>query len=290
MTVFAPTRIAIKEILMATDYSSASESALPFALEMARHFDAGLHLVHVLLPGEWEPTADDTTGAFEYKPAEQAEKHMASLLSTIDLGTVRCEYLIRRGSSVWEELDRIIQDKAIDMVVLGTHGRGGIEKLLVGSVAEEVFRKAPCPVLTIGPGFTGGVPTAFRRIVFATDLTPESLEHLPFVLGFAEDWNAHVIVMHVPKSPYVPDRLVAESTVKRMRELIPPQANLEYAVEFGDPAYAIKHLAENENCDLIMLGAHIGGDASTHFSGTIAHKILLEARCPVLTVHWYKRD
>jgi len=290
MTVLAPTRIAIQEILMATDYSPASEAALPYALEIARYFNAGLHIVHVLLPGEWQPTADDTTGAFEYKPVEQAEKHMASFLSAVKLGEVRCEYLIRQGPSVWEELYRIIQDKAIDMAVLGTHGRGGIRKLLVGSVAEEVFRKASCPVLTIGPRATGLPPVAFRKILFATDLTPESLQHLPFVLGFAEEWKAALIALHVPQFPYDPDREVADATTKRMRELIPAQANLEYAVEFGDPAAAIARFADDQDCDLIMLGAHLGGDASSHFSGAIAHKILLEAQCPVLTVHWYKED
>ncbi len=290
MAVLTPTRIAVKEILMATDYSPASEAALPFAIELARHFNAGLHVVHVLLPGEWEPTADDTSKAFEYKPVEQAEKHMASFLSAKNLGGVRCEYLVRRGPSVWEELCRIIQDKAIDMVVLGTHGRGGIGKLLVGSVAEEVFRKAPCPVLTIGPRAAGQAPTAFRKIAFATDLTPESLEHLPFVLGFAEDWKAHLIVVHVPPGQYVASREVSETTLRRMRELIPPRANLEYAVEFGDPAFAIRQVADDQQCDLIMLGAHLAGDASTHFSGAVAHEILLQAQCPVLTVHWYQRD
>ncbi len=284
MTVLTPTRIAIKDILMATDLSPASQPALAYALELARHFDAALHIVHVLLPGEFETPADDTTLAMEPKPAESAEQHMAAFLSTTDFGKVRCDYLIRRGPSVWEELYRIIQDKDISLVVLGTHGRGGIRKLLVGSVAEEVFRKAPCPVLTIGPSVTGSVPTTFRSIGFATDLSPESLEHLPFVMAFAEEYGSKVIVIHAVELG--PEAVAAG--LKRVRDLIPTHPKLEYVVERGDPAYVVEKAAEEHQCDLMMLGAHLSADAEAHFSGAIAHKILLRLRCPVLTVHWFK--
>lgn len=284
MTVLTPTRIAIKDILMATDFSPASQPALAYAVELARHFDAALHIVHVLLPGEFEPPADDTTAAIEPKPVESAEQHMGAFLSTTDFGKLRCDYLIRRGSSVWEELYRIIQDKDIGLVVLGTHGRGGIRKLLVGSVAEEVFRNAPCPVLTIGPSIAGAVPTRFRTIGFATDLSAESLEHLPFVTAFAEEYGANVVVIHA----VAPVADAVTSALKQMRELIPAQTNLEYAAEYGDPAEVVEKVAEEHQCDLMMLGAHLSADAEAHFSGAIAHRILLRLRCPVLTVHWFK--
>lgn len=286
MAVLTPAGIRITEILLATDYSAASEAALPFAVELARHFEAGLHVVHVLLPGEWEPTADDTSTAFPYKPVETAERQMASFLSTTDVGGVRCEYLVRQGQNVWEELNRIVQDKDIGLIILGTHGRSGIRKLLVGSVAEEVFRRSSIPVLTIGPHVGRMATPAFRNIAFATDLTPESLEHLPFVLAFAEDRKAQVTVVHAVKA-YAPD--IVAATHQRMRELIPPQANLKYVVEIGDPATVINRVAEQANCDLIMLGAHLADEGETHFSGAIAHRVLLEARCPVLTVHWFNK-
>lgn len=289
MAVLTSTPIAIQEILMATDYSPVSEAALPYALELARHFHAGLHVVHVLLPGEWEPTADDTSEAFEYKPVEQAEKHMAAFLTSQDLGGTRCDYLIRRGPNVCEELRRIIEDKNINLVVLGTHGRGGLGKLLVGSVAEEVSRNAPCPVLTVGPRVTTA-PQTFRRIAFATDLTPESLEHLPFVLNLVDEYQAHLAMVNVPLDPYADDANVAETIKKEMRKLVPPGPDRDYVVEFGDPALVICAAAEERNCDLIMMGAHAADAASTHFSGAIAHRILLEAKCPVLTVHWFKQD
>jgi nucleotide-binding universal stress UspA family protein len=290
MDVLTSTPIAIKEILMATDYSPASEAALPYALQLARRFNAGLHVVHVLLPGEWEPTADDTSAAFECQPVEQAERHMASFLSSRDLGGARCDYLIRRGDKVWEELYKIIQDKDINLVVLGTHGRGGLGKLLVGSVAEEVFRQAPCPVLTIGPRVASAAPRSFRKIAFATDLTPESLEHLPFVLDFADEYQAQLVIIHVPGDEYLRSGNVIETIETQMRQLIPPRAKCEYVVDFGDPAYVIRTVAEERDCDLIMMGAHAAGGGSTHFAGAIAHRILLEAQCPVLTVHWPNQD
>jgi nucleotide-binding universal stress UspA family protein len=282
MTVLTPARVAIKEVLMATDYSPASEVALPYAVEMARYFDATLHVVHVLLPGEWEPTADDTTAAFPYEPNQEAQRHMASFFSSTGLEGVRSDYLIRRGQNVWEELSRIIEDKNIDMVVLGTHGRGGIGKLLIGSVAEDVFRKAACPVLTIGPHVAGRTAAPFRRIAFATDLTEPSLEHIPFIFGLAEEFQARLAVIHALQ-PFIATGDVIEASRQKMRQMIPSQPKLEYLIEIGEPADAIRKAAEQWNCDLIALGAH--ANISTHWGAATAHRIVAEAHCPVLTLH-----
>ena len=122
-------------------------------------------------------------------------------------------------------LFRLVQDNQIDLLVLGTHGRTGLPKLLMGSVAEKIFRQSPIPVLTIGPH----VPRErsakkFSRFVFATDLSDESLAALPHAMAFVQDHNAHLTVLHVldgTTKGTVDFEAGAEFALRQMQELVP---------------------------------------------------------------------
>lgn len=291
MALQAATRIVLKEILLATDFSAASEAALPYALAIAHRFESKIHVVHVMLPGKWQAPPEAMPLGFVPARIAEAKQRMSAFLRSGNLTGVVCDWRIQQGSDIWEELSKTIQEEKIDLVVLGTHGREGLKKLLLGSVAEEVFRRAHCPVLTVGPKAAGKAAdeTPFRHMLFATDLTPESLKAVPFVLAFAEEHQAHLTVVHVPQGEKVHSHegevLLAESTGKWLREMIPPQANLEYAVRFGAPAEAILKLATEKQCDLVLLGAHPAPGYSMHLPGAVAHRIVAEAHCPVLTVH-----
>jgi nucleotide-binding universal stress UspA family protein len=297
------TRISLKNILFATDFSIFAEAALPYAVAIARHYGSTLHAAHVIpdLNILVHPLAVDPV---TFESAYEAEKraaleHMQALVP--DLRSVDHHTYIRHGN-VWDALHEIITQQHIDLLVLGTHGRGGLGKLIMGSVAEELARQAPCPVLTVGPKASGQVKEEFdeaaqdirpakielKQIIFAVDFNPESLAAAPFAISLAEEFQARLGMVYViPQDLPSPSRLV----LQRLEDLVPPEAALwcrpENIVKFGTPAEQILQCASERNADLIVLGvrsakAHLG--SATHFPWSTAHRVIASASCPVLTV------
>ena len=181
--------------------------------------------------------------------------------------------------------------------MLGTRGRSGVAKFFLGSVAEEIFRQAPCPVLTVGP-FTPGGPAwggAITEIVYATDFSPESVAAAAHAISLAQEFQARLTLMHVianeaPGDLLLPGELV-KATEQHLRNLVPPEAELwcepRFVVEQGSPAEKILEVAKHHSADLIVLGMHKPSGfpgADTHLPIAIAHKVISRAPCPVLTV------
>ncbi len=140
--------IALKTILVPTDFSETSAVALKYAKELAGAFQASIHLLHVLI--EWLPD-----GYIPYSPElfnniEQAtKKQLDEVLTPAECEKFQAKLVVQRGASEFIEIIHYARDNNIDLIILGTHGRGPISHMLLGSVAEKVVRKAPCPVLTV---------------------------------------------------------------------------------------------------------------------------------------------
>jgi nucleotide-binding universal stress UspA family protein len=287
MALQTATHIAIKNILFATDFSQVSEAALPFAVGLARRFDSSIHAVHVLSPGEMYPLPDATPVMME-NALLRAEQEMTRLVRSGAFEGLAHDGRVRSGAEIWTEIESVIESGNIDLVVLGTHGREGLKQIVLGSVAETIFRAAPCPVLVVGPNVPREAsPPVFGELLFATDLSPVSLKALPFVEAFAEENEAELIVVYVSQEfrDSKEQKVTAESLGSWMRELIPPRPGLDYEVLFGSPADGILQLAAARGCDLILLGAHHASHFATHLPGAVAHRIVCEAACPVMTVH-----
>src|SRR4051812_33575131 len=140
---------AIRNILFTTDFSPCSQAALPIAVTLAKNLGAAIFVAHIL-PGEprLEVPLDSPR---ELDPVKRkAEQQFEALLRSGVFDNVVQEPILRNGA-LWENLEEIIGSRGIDMIVCGTHGRQGLRKLLFGSTAEVIFRRAQCPVLTIGP-------------------------------------------------------------------------------------------------------------------------------------------
>ena len=289
MALQVPTRLALKKILFATDFSPISDAALPFAVAIARRFESRIQAVHVLAMVELQPMFNAGPTVVE-SAFTRAEQEMGKLLRSDCFEDVPHDGMVRSGLEVWAEIEAIIEAEKTDLVVLGTHGREGLKQIVMGSIAETIFRTAPCSVLVVGPKVPKKATLpVFRDLLFATDLSPASLRALPFVQAFAEENHADVIVLHVSQEKTRDKKeqaMAASSLGKWMRELIPPRPGVEYEVRFGSPAEHILEAAEERRCDLIMLGAHHASNFATHMPGAVAHRIVSEATCPVLTVHW----
>jgi|SRR5664280_356936 nucleotide-binding universal stress UspA family protein len=286
-----PSLIAIQNVLFATDFSVASNAALPFALEFASRYNATLFLAHAVPPMPAvvpvEPVPDQTELL-----RRGAEREMEKFVSLAELKDVPHQSIVMDGE-VWDVIRQIVADRRIDLVVLGTHGRGVLHKLIIGSVAEEIYRTVKCPVLTIGPEVIApAVPRQkMWRIVFATDFSEGSLHALPYALMFAKENRSKVTFLHVIGHPgTLPadtgDELVKES-IARMKEMVGEgldSESLEFVAEYGSPGPDIVRKASELEADLLVMGVHAGHHASSHLPWTVASHVLAHARCPVLTV------
>jgi nucleotide-binding universal stress UspA family protein len=295
-TVGRGARIALKNILFLTDFSEPSEAALPFAVAIAREFGATVHALHVLLPEPYVYTAPETTAVAIEAQEENAQAEMQRVEG--QLAGLPHEVSVARGVGVWLTLEQAIAGCGADLIVLGTHGRTGAQKLLLGSVAEEIFRRSQVPVLTIGPWAHKGVHNGahFQRVLFATDFTPDSLAAVPYAISLAQEHQARLILLHVtrPRDPgaeYRPGEPSVANALYELHELVPKDAELwcrpEAVLEYGEAAARILEAAKERNADLIVLGVrnaagHLG--AATHLERSVAHKIVAHAHCPVLTV------
>lgn len=289
-------RLTLKNILLLTDFSEPSEIAIPFAIAIAREYESSVYAMHVLTPIQLSYASPEAAAAAIEGLEEGAQAGMQRV--DAQLVGVPHETMLVRGESVWPPVEKALDEWAIDLVILGTHGRTGAIKLLFGSVAEEIFRRASVPVLTIGPsvrkGFHGG--GQFRRVLFATDFTSEAQAAAPYAISMAQENQARLLLLHVMRDPELKtSKTTAQDSVAsvmhQLYEIVSQEAELwcrpEPTVRFGNPAQRILEAANELEADLIVLGVrdaagHLG--AATHLERTTAHKVVARAICPVLTV------
>jgi|SRR5579859_887176 len=288
-TLDVTTRISIKNIAFMTDLSTASYAALPFVKEFARFYGAKVWGFYAqgTVPSLVLPTAELDLGV--------AGKELASRLGK-DLAGIPQEVAITHGDT-WIELASLIRKNHIDLVVMSTHGRSGVGKALLGSVAETVFRQCPCPVLTVGPKATThlDLPAGTKEILYATDFTPEAKAAAAYAISLAQEHQARLVLLHVIEPPKAGELAhggeFVSATMELLRDLVPPEAELwckpEHIVEYGSPAESILKVAEQKQVQLIVLGVRKPEGSlglATHFGRATACKVVSEANCPVLTV------
>lgn len=293
-TTAAKTRISLKNILFATDFSPAAEAALPYAIGLAQRYGGTVHGLHVRFPATYPVVGPEAMPQVLQAAQEQAETEAQQLHAM--LNSVPHEVSVGEGE-VWPMISEIVRKGKTDLIVIGTHGRTGVTRALLGSVAEEIFRRAACPVLTVGPHVSKDTERRLemKEILYATDFSPESLAALPFAVSLAQEHQARLTLLHVVPPPKVGELVHAEqhaeSTLRRLRTLVPAEAESwcepNFKVEHGPEADKIMEVANALGADLIVLGvrgAEGGMGAATHLLQSIAHRVVTQARCPVLTV------
>jgi len=289
-TVASP-RLSFKNVLFPTDFTEASTGALPYALAVAKAYGSKLFLTHAVAP---EPplTIPLEPIPLEMDPLwQQARDRLTRFLDSAAVRDVAREGVLEQGD-LWAVLDDVIRRHSIELIVLGSHGRHGLKKLVLGSSAEQVFRRAPCPVMTIGPDAVGDGQgqASFRHIVFATDFSRGSLSALPYALSLAEENQAQLTLAHlIPLVPMQHQEEVRVGAMKRLHELIPSDAEdwcrIECVVSFEFPAEGILSLGTTRHADLIVMGVHAKAPrSSSHLPWAIAYEVVCHAKCPVLTV------
>ena len=244
--VQARTRITLKNILFATDFSQAADAAAPIAIQIARRYGAKVYGVHVNRFDDYTVAAPNAWAAMA-EAAEKETKEDAGRLNE-QLQGVEHEVVIGEGS-LWEVLSNVIQQKEIDLVVVGTRGRTGFGKTLLGSVAEQILRQSPCPVLTVGPHVNpwSDEYVKMREIVYATDLATDTPVAAPYAISLAQENQAHLVLLHVIEDPKPGDLVDSPEGVnlkaRKLQQLVTEQAGLwcepTYIVEQGPAAEKI---------------------------------------------------
>jgi nucleotide-binding universal stress UspA family protein len=284
---FTSPAVRLENVLYATDFNVPSKVALPYALSVARRHGSKVYVVHVInLSPFSSPGPTVALRAIEAQAIREAKLDVMELSPA--LGQLPNEVLIRKGD-VWKEISSIVDEKRIDLIVVGTHGREGLSKAIVGSVAEKIFREAPCPVLTVGPHIHGEADrfAGLHSILLSTDFSPASQAAVCYAASLAQVNQARLYLLYVAPTEDAPK----ESLKAALWNLIPAGADLSFApkvlVEVGDPSRKILDLSEELAVDLIVLGVKppaLFRRTSTHQSMATVCKVVSGASCPVITV------
>jgi nucleotide-binding universal stress UspA family protein len=292
----------ITRILVPTDFSATSDAALAYARRLATWFGARIHLVHAFedpftraafTPEVYAPLPASMRDEMIRNVRQQLVERLAAETPPVE-GTSE----VVTGTTAESIVDyaRLIE---ADLIVLGTHGRGGMAHLLLGSVAERVVRTAPCPVLAVraAPG-----SAAVRQILVPTDFSANSDEALEYGVMLAERVGATLQLLHVLDDPFVAEGLAAEAYIaeapamrtamlQNARERLAhrtapsrPGVTIAGEVLFGHGAKTIAEYAEARGIDLIVMGTHGRTGVAHLLIGSVAERLVRSARCPVLTV------
>jgi nucleotide-binding universal stress UspA family protein len=298
MTTIAPqAALALRNILIASDFSPCSERALMHAVAAAHHFGSTLHMLHVVdTQFSWysspEGFASTPEAALEIA-RNDARKSVMEALERTHLENTKHRTHIEVGS-VSATLHNFIKREHIDLAVVGTHGRTGLSRMVLGSVAEELFRHADCPVLTVGPHSRRTDPQTLemKHILFPTDLTRESARALPLVRGIAAEFGARLSVMHVVEhleGEAAHDRPRVISVLEqKMRDMVSAEgampAAVDFIVEFGGVAENVIATSAQKRVDLVAFGLKAPDTYVDRLPWIHAYRIVCQVGCPVLSL------
>jgi nucleotide-binding universal stress UspA family protein len=290
-TLDASTPISMQRIMLATDFDPVTESALHYSLAIARHYESKVYLLHVVAPETFQFLAADARQRALEDAWRNAQRHMTDLLIAGHLEGVDHQVLVEQGD-VSEVLSRKINDLSINLLVIGTHARGRLGKLVLGSVAESIFRQATCPVLMVGPRARQvSERTPDQPILFCTGFSAHSLKAGGYALSLAQHQGSQLLLMHVSKETPQTEQerqRMAEDGKQKLRSLIPPTTQLaqptEAIVEFGTAAERILRVAQERQAGLIVLGVRQPVGFVRRLKWATAYAVVSDATCPVLTV------
>jgi nucleotide-binding universal stress UspA family protein len=275
-------RISLKNILFPTDFSPASSAALPFALALARVYDSTLLVTHVLAGVRRQ----GSEASLEW---EDAQQKLNRLSADRQFAGAASKTVLDQGDLA-DVIPRLIRGQSVDLVVLGTHGRRGFSKLVLGSSAEKIYRLASCPVMTVGPNAHDG-DWKLRSILCPVDVLEDPEPFLSYALSLAEQNQSNLIVLQaVPLVPWQHRASVETQMRERLERMIPEDAGSGYTPQFvvrwEHPAEAVLLTAEEWEADLIVMGVRKAHAArfSDHLPWPVASEVVSRARCPVLTV------
>jgi nucleotide-binding universal stress UspA family protein len=276
--------VTICNIAIATDFSPWSDRATQHGLLVARQYGACVHILHAVRRSEFW-LVPDMLVPLDTLADQDSEDLIARLRAKHSLDNL--DYRCWNLDGEVPVLEDFVRDHEIDLMVLGTRGRKGISKLLMGSVSEEISGCVSCPVLTVGPWSRGAAAKLeLKNVLFATDLSPRSAVAMPYVVAAAKMWGAGIHVLHVCSGDSHDCEQRMEACTNSLRAMggSYPGLSIRSHVVPGEPSSAILEFARQNEDGVIILG--LANDRSVYGGRPLPHtyRIVCEALCPVLSV------
>ena len=303
--------IEIRRILCPIDFSDYSRRALDHAIAIARWYESTVTVLHVFSTA---PVAAVGPGPVVLEPIlltagdrDQLLADTKAFAQTESAPGITIDAAVRQGDTAGEILEQATSMKA-DLVVIGTHGRSGFERLLLGSVAEKVLRKASCPVMTVPRRLPDAVPVGpvlYKRILCPVDFSESSLDALKYAISMAQEADGQLTVLHVVEhdlqntadmasvaygagmtiGDFLKER--EEDLRRRLQEAVAGATefcSVESLITHGKPWREVLRVAAERQSDLIVMGVQGRGAADLLFFGSTTQHVVREASCPVLTL------
>ena len=295
----------IKRILCAVDFSDCSRHALDEAIAIGHVYDASVTVLHVF------PQAipsDPFAGLPEFQPFRLTDHHRAHLFHHLQTFAQRegaearrIDYVVREGVDIDAEILVAARQIHPDLIVIGTHGRSGVQHLMLGSVAEKVLHKACCPVLTVPQKAPDSVPARpFTRILCGIDFSECSIAALRYAIAIASRSGAHIdalsVVQLIPMYEvtaavplYYPGLLdeLKTDVGRHLQTVVTTSADgvdVECLVTAGTPHAEIVRIAKERQSELVVVGAHSHPAVERIMFGSTTNHVVRRASCPVLTI------
>jgi nucleotide-binding universal stress UspA family protein len=295
--------ISFSRILCPVDFSEFSGRALDHAVGIARWYGSGITALYVLpsIPAFGPPAGDGLYPPMVYSPQDLQQFRDELQAFAGAHGVAALDTDVVQGN-VTSEILRVAADLPADLIVMGTHGRSGFERVMLGSVTEKILRKARCPVLTVPARATDAAPddALVSRVLCAVDFSPASVRALALAQSLAGEAGAKLSVLHVlePVSVFEPVAATGAGEAVNADQRRDARQRLERLIDADTRAFAdvaevvvagkayteILRLAKEQRVDLLVMGAHGGRPGVAVFGSTAAH-VVRAAECPVLTVN-----
>lgn len=300
--------IEIPRILCPIDFSDYSRRALDHAVAIARWYKSTVTVLHVSPSAQAAPVGP---GPVVFEPILLSPVDRDRLLadtkafaSTESAPGITIDAAVREGAVAAEILEHAETMQA-NLLVIGTHGRSGFERLLLGSVAERVLRKARCPVMTVPGRLPDAVPAGpvlYKRILCPVDFSDASLHALKYAISLAQEADGALTILHVVAhelenssdidfatamtvGEFLKER--EEALRRRLREQVASASEfcrVDSSVAHGKPWREVLRVAAEQHSDLIVMGVQGRGAADLWLFGSTTQHVVREAPCPVLTL------
>jgi nucleotide-binding universal stress UspA family protein len=292
--------LRIERILCPVDFSKSSVGAYAYAQSLARHYQAKLFLQHVvdfILPSYAYYVSASYIDELFRRIRADAREQLRDFAKSHTRNDVQPECLVHEGA-VAREILSFAELQKVNLIVMGTHGLKGVDRAILGSVADKVLRKAHCPVLVIPkPGPDVVAPEGaqdsvqLQRIIFCTDFSDHSHRALEYALSAAGEYGAELTLLHVlenvPSSAHI-EEAIATAT-KQLDELIPPEGGkagkIKTKVRIGIAYEQIIQLALEIQADLLIMAVRGRNALDIAVFGLTTYRVIQLGFCPVLAVH-----
>jgi len=294
--------LKIKLVLCPIDFSEFSVRAFRYAVSLAEHYQAKLVAQHVVelwrYPSAGFAASVELYDEFLQSIHEKGKKHLEEFVKDHTHSQIQSELLVDRGHAP-DSILSFAQTQKADVIVMGTHGRRGYDRLMLGSVTDRVMRRAPCPVLVISKLFQDSTLTAkerahshfLNRVLFCADFSENSQRALDYAISATEEYGAELTLLHVLEetpSPAKREEAIAAATTQLDR-LIPQQRHaalkMKTAVRIGKPYQQIIQFALDAQIDMMTMGVHGYGALDPAVFGSTTYRVIQLGPCPVLAVH-----